>query len=249
MTSNTSAESETTNTGQTARDAGDQATTTQEAERATQQTGRSPQTLLADSAYAAVGSIDRGVSLLRSWRHRARQAPDAAQQRRQQVTGLVDHAGTRAKSLVRPSQLRQRMDGLASDVAGEFDQLAGRGRGVVQSITRDRATRNALAQTSTARSQLKGAATSVRKAVGRSTEAVDTAGEKLARDEGEPASAAHSAGSDTAGGSSQGSGSAASRRSGSKAASSESASSGQQSSGQQSAGSQSSSSDDDPAAS
>lgn len=82
-----------------------------------------------------------------------------------------------------------RTDGLRTGAVEEFDQLARRGRGVVTSVTRGQATQRALAQTKAARSQLKAAATSVRKTFGASAEAVDTAADKVGQERSDSAKA------------------------------------------------------------
>ena len=147
--------------------------TSAEAATTAQQAERTAQTVVSDSVYAAVGAGDSAVAALRS-------LPRRVETLRTEVT----EAPARARSLVTetPAHLRSRVEDLRSDALEEFDGLAKRGRGVVASVTRNKATQRALDQTKAARSQLKAAVTSVRKSVGASAEAVDTAAEKVGQE-------------------------------------------------------------------
>jgi hypothetical protein len=127
--------------------------------------------MVTDGAYAALGVGDTAVAALRRM---PKVTPRTVERRMRSVE-------TRARSLWTdaPEHVRARLEAVRRSAEGEFDAYAQRGRSVVAGITRSKTTRRALDQTRTARSQVKAAATSVRKAFGDSAEAVETAADKI----------------------------------------------------------------------
>lgn len=141
---------------QAARTTGPAARTTGQATRTAEQAERTVRELARDGAYAALGVGDSAVGLLRSLPRRAGELPGDV---RSAVGGLVTTAG---KGL---------------------DSYARRGRGVARSITGSRPTRRAVAQGKVARSQVKAATTSVRKAVDEGVDAAGSAAGKVGDDQ------------------------------------------------------------------
>jgi Rho termination factor, N-terminal domain len=111
--------------------------------------GRSTVALLRDGGYATIGATDAAVAAVRRLGERAEQLR----------VELPDLTKLRNRDDVSVS-----LRALSSNVEERFDALAGRGREVVESLQRSRPTRNAVAQTRAARSQVEAAVTSVRRA-------------------------------------------------------------------------------------
>ena len=138
--------------------------------------------LVTDGAYAALGVGDTAVGALKG-------VPGQVERLRRETPRTVE---TRVRDVERrvktlwaetPQELKARLEAARKSAETEFDAYAKRGRSVASSITRSPATRRALAQARTARSQVKAAATSVRKALGESAEAVETAAEKVGEEQ------------------------------------------------------------------
>ena len=102
--------------------------------------GRSTVALLRDGGYATIGATDAAVTYVRRLGERA-----------EQLRGDL------------PST-RDDLYASLRNVEDRFGALAGRGREVVESLQRSRPTRDVVAQTRVARSQIKAAVTSVRRA-------------------------------------------------------------------------------------
>lgn len=130
--------------------------------------------LVVDSAYATIGLTDSAVAVLKT-------LPLKAAELREEAPVIVKTA---------PKQATERVQAVAAQgkaVAAEFrtqaDQrlgtLAARGREVVGKVQNSAATKRALDQSRIARSQVKAAATSVRKAVGAGVQAAEVAADKV----------------------------------------------------------------------
>jgi len=131
--------------------------TVRAAEKTVERAGRTLTTVLVDTAYASIGVTDTAVAFLRS-------LPTTALKLRGTDTGS-----------------------LTGLIEREFDELAGRGRKVVDAIATNPATQRAVEQTKTARNQLKTAAGQVRKSAEVAAEAVEDgvgAAEAAAREVG-----------------------------------------------------------------
>lgn len=110
--------------------------------------GRSTVTLLRDGGYATIGATDAAVSYVRRLGAKANE-----------VRGELN-----ARKLRDPRELSASLQKLGADVEQQFEALAGRGRELVASLQGNRATRRAVERTDVARSQVKAAGTSVRRA-------------------------------------------------------------------------------------
>lgn len=130
--------------------------------------------IVTDSAYATVGAGDLAVSV-------ARDLPGRLDTLRKEQATLVKEAPAKAQSFVKeaPSKLQNEINEQLSSVRGEVQTYATRGRKLVNSISDANATKKALSQTETARSQVKGAVTSIRKAVEQSQQAAQKAVSRL----------------------------------------------------------------------
>jgi ATP-dependent Clp protease ATP-binding subunit ClpA len=144
--------------------------TARQARQTSVQAERTVRSLVSDSAYAALGVGDSAVGVLRH------------------VPGEMERIRTEGPKRVRslwtetPEELQARLAAARKGAEKEFDSYAQRGRAVVRSVQRSRATNRAVEQAKVARSQVKAAVTSVRKAFGAGVEAVETASEKVGED-------------------------------------------------------------------
>ncbi|HEX6254422.1 MAG TPA: Rho termination factor N-terminal domain-containing protein [Euzebyales bacterium] len=125
--------------------------------------GRSTVSVLRDGGYATIGATDAAVSYVRTVGAKANEAG----------------ATLRTLKLPKPTDVTATLRDLGTGVEEQFEALAGRGREVVGSLQGSRATRDAVDRTRTARSQVKAAATSVRRAGEATTDAVDEAVERV----------------------------------------------------------------------
>jgi hypothetical protein len=156
--------------GQSTRAAAEAAT--RGARQASQDVPRNLGTIARDSAYAWIGAGDFAVSVVRHLGEKAAELrADAPQAVRsgvdpREVAGAVERSLTRART----------------DVTREFERLSDRGRGLVESIQRSGATRQAVSQFGTARSQVKAAATSAGRATRKAGEAVEDTVERVGDD-------------------------------------------------------------------
>jgi hypothetical protein len=134
--------------------------TTQKLTGSARNAGRSTVALLRDGGYATIGATDAAVAY-------ARRLGERAEQMRGELPDL--------KTPRNPAELYASLRELGSNVEQRFDALAGRGREVMESLQRSRPTRNAVTQARVARSQVKAAVTSVRRAGAAGGEAADQA--------------------------------------------------------------------------
>lgn len=142
-----------------------QATTTaRTTKKAAKQAERTVKTVVLDSAYATVGFGDSVVAAVRELPGKAPQIRGLGDQAEKAVTQL------RAEAPKKVSQLR-------SEATQQLDTFAARGRKVVKALRGSSSTRKALEQTKIARTQVKAAATSVRKAVAANVDAAENAAE------------------------------------------------------------------------
>lgn len=152
--------------------------TTQQAQRTRAQAERTARTFIADGAYAALGVGDTAVGVLKRLPTRVgrvgKKAPKTVEARVKGVERRVKSLWTET-----PDDLKTRLEAARTTAGKELDTYAQRGRSVVQAVTSNKATRRALDQTKVARGQVKAATTSVRKALGQSAEAVETAADKV----------------------------------------------------------------------
>lgn len=133
--------------------------TTQDVVEGARTAGRTTVSLLRDSGYATIGATDAAVSYVR-----------------QISTKATEARGTLSELKVpTPHDVTATLRELGHGVEEQFESLAGRGREVVASLQGNRATRAATEQVGVARSQVKAAATSVRRAGEAAGEAVEQA--------------------------------------------------------------------------
>ncbi|MEE8600486.1 hypothetical protein [Euzebya tangerina] len=127
-------------------------------------------TLVTDSAYAYVGAGDLAVSVVRD-------LPGRLESLRKDQAALVKDAPAKAQTFVKdaPSKLQAEINAQLDSVRGEVDTYATRGRKLVDGVTEAPATKRVLDQTEAARTQVKGAVTSVRKVVEQGREAAQKA--------------------------------------------------------------------------
>jgi hypothetical protein len=125
--------------------------------------GRSTVSVLRDSGYATIGATDAAVTYVRTVGTKANEAG----------------ATLRSLKLPKPTDVTATLRDLGAGVEEQFEALAGRGREVVGTLQGSRATREAVDRTRTARSQVKAATTSVRRAGEATTAAVDEAADRV----------------------------------------------------------------------
>ncbi len=123
--------------------------------------------------YVAVGAGERALEGTRSLRTQIRGLPS----RFPSVPSLREIPKV-ATTMGRES--RERAAGTAKRVRATYLELSGRGEQLVNRVSRSQPTKRAVAQTKTARSKVKGAATSVARAAQASGEAVTAAVDKVA---------------------------------------------------------------------
>lgn len=155
--------------------------------------GRSAVELLRDGGYATIGATDAAVAYVRRLGERAEQArhdlpnlatlprPDQLSASLRELGSTVEKrvSALAGRGLELGGTVEKRVETLAGrgraaladrgaelggTIEARFGTLAGRGREVVASLQRGRPTRDAVARTEVARSQVKAASTSVRKA-------------------------------------------------------------------------------------
>jgi hypothetical protein len=153
-------------------------TTSREGKATTEQAERTVRTFVTDSAYAALGVGDTAVGILKG-------IPGQVERFRKETPKSVETGVKDVEHRVRslwtdtPEELRSRLEAVRKDAEKEFDAYAERGRSVYESVRRSAPTRRAVEQSKAARSQVKAATTSVRKALGQSVEAVEAAADKI----------------------------------------------------------------------
>lgn len=140
------------------------------AKQTAKQAERTVRTVVLDGAYATVGLGDTAVETLRQLPVKAAQLRNEAPKK---VRSLTEDAPRDLKDLTARAKV------FRTTAERELDAYATRGRKVVQAIRGSASTQKALEQSRTARSQVKAATTSVRKAVKQSAVAVDTATGKV----------------------------------------------------------------------
>lgn len=128
------------------------------ARRTAEQAERTVRTIVLDGAYVAVGLGDTAVAF-------ARTLPT-------KVTELTNEG---------PRKVEINLTTLRSRTEREFDTLAERGRNIVKTAQRNGSTKQALDSTRVARSQVKAASTSIRKAMFAGANAVETTVESAGR--------------------------------------------------------------------
>lgn len=130
--------------------------------------------LVVDSAYATIGLTDSAVAVLKT-------LPLKAAELREEAPVIVKTAPKQATERVQA--LAGQGKAVAAELRTQADQrlgtLAARGREVVGKVQNSAATKRALDQSRIARSQVKAAATSVRKAVGAGVQAAEVAADKV----------------------------------------------------------------------
>ncbi|WP_370328335.1 hypothetical protein [Euzebya sp.] len=130
--------------------------------------------LVTNSAYATIGAGDLAVETARTLPKRLEAQRKARAERAQ---AFVKEAPIRAQALVKdaPTKLQAEWTHGYEAARKELDVYAARGRKLIDSIANAPQTKRALDQTETARSQVKGAVTSIRKAVEQGQEAAEGA--------------------------------------------------------------------------
>lgn len=140
------------------------------AKRTTKQAERNVRTVVLDGAYATVGLGDTAVESLRQLPGKAVALRNEAPKK---VRSLTEDAPRDLKDLTAKAKV------FRTQAERELDAYAARGRKVVQAIRRSSSTQKALEQSRIARSQVKAATTSLRKAVTQGATAVDDAADKV----------------------------------------------------------------------
>lgn len=140
------------------------AATAATAKGASAQAQRTLRAVVADGVYAAVGATDSAVEVLRT-------LPAKVSDLRAEVPGVEEL----------PKELQARLEVMRTDAGKELDALVDRGRTVVGTISRSAVTTRALEQTRVARTQVKAAVTSVRRAVDTSADAAGSVAGKVGR--------------------------------------------------------------------
>lgn len=138
--------------------------------------GAAVKDVVADSAYATLGAGDYAIAVARELPQRLE---NLGRQGARQATDLVKTAPARTQGLVR--EARGEVNESLTTARDGFGGYAERGRKVVKSISQAASTKRAVEQTDTARSQVKGAVTSVRKALEQGQDAVGTAVGRIGR--------------------------------------------------------------------
>jgi hypothetical protein len=121
--------------------------------------GRSTFGLLRDSGYATIGATDAAVSYVRQLGVKA-----------SELRGTV-----RSLTMPAPTDVSSSLRELGDGVEQQFEALAGRGRELVASLQRSQATQEATERARIARTQVKAAATSIRRAGDVATHVVEEA--------------------------------------------------------------------------
>lgn len=132
--------------------------------------------VVTDSAFATLGASDYAIAVARELPQRLE---TLSRERAQQATDLVKDAPGIVKNA--PAKLQGEINDTLASARNEFIDYADRGRKVVKSITQAASTKRAIEQTDTARSQVKGAVTSLRKAVAQSEDAAGVAVGRIGR--------------------------------------------------------------------
>lgn len=133
--------------------------TTRDVVEGTREAGKTTASLLRDGGFATIGATDAAMSYVR---HLGAKATEA----RGTISSL---------KVPSPQDVTATLRDLSHEVEEQFTSLAGRGREVVASLQTNRATRTASDRARVARSQVKAAATSVRRAGEAAGEAVEEA--------------------------------------------------------------------------
>ena len=155
--------------------------TARQARKTTAQAERTVRGLVSDSAYAVLGVGDSAVGVLRH-------VPEGMERFRKDAPETVEGGVRKVEQRVRtlwtdtPEEVQTRLEAVRRNAGEEFASYAKRGRAVASSVRQSKPTTLALKQAKTARSQVKGALTSLRKAVGASVEAVDDAADRVGED-------------------------------------------------------------------
>lgn len=129
-------------------------------------------TVVRNSAYATVGAGDLAVSVVRHFNQKAAE--------------LRAEAPSQLRTTIDPREVTGRIERgvetLRTEATKEFDRLSERGRTLIESIQRSTSTRKAFDQVGNARSQVKAATTSVRRATKLVGEAAEESVEKVGDD-------------------------------------------------------------------
>lgn len=125
---------------------------------------------LTDTAYATVGAGDLAIST-------ARELPQRLVALRNERIAQIKKAPTLVKEA--PAKLQAELNDGIGTVRDEITSFATRGRKVAKSVSNSKSTKQALSQTETARSQVKGAVTSIRKALEQGQDAVGDAAQRI----------------------------------------------------------------------
>jgi len=137
--------------------------TAAQARRASDAAQRTVKTVVSDAGYATVGAADTAIALVRTLPTKLQSVETPKLQETPRLT-------------------TERLETLRRNAEKEFDVLAERGRNIVSELSKkNSAGQRAAEQARTARIQLKGAVTSIRKAVFSGAEAVESTVEAAGR--------------------------------------------------------------------
>lgn len=142
---------------------------------------RTVKNIVIDTAYATVGLTDTAVEVLKSLPAKAAELREEAPVRVKTLsTTLTTEAPKQvtARFQAVTTQSKATVTELRGQVENSIGSYADRGREVLGKVQNSAATKRALEQSRVARSQVKAAATSVRKAVGATAAAAESAADK-----------------------------------------------------------------------
>lgn len=142
---------------------------------------RTVKNIVIDTAYATVGLTDTAVEVLKSLPAKAAELREEAPVRVKTLsTTLTTEAPKQvtARFQAVTTQSKATVTELRGQVESSIGSYADRGREVLGKVQNSAATKRALEQSRVARSQVKAAATSVRKAVGATADAAESAADK-----------------------------------------------------------------------
>lgn len=167
-TSATEAAEAVTEATQTATEAAE--AVTEAAQTATEAAQRTAAGLLSDGAYATLGAGERIAGALRALPGSIATLPHAARARAEAALRTARTS---------PEALQRTYADAVSAARQELDTYAARGRRLANDLSSNEATRQVLRQTETARSQVKGAVTSLQKVVQSGGHAVEAAAGRI----------------------------------------------------------------------
>lgn len=134
-----------------------------------------------DAGYALAALASDALQLATEALQLAKQVPAKAQGRVQEVSGKAQSRTAELRDLqARRADLEDKVRAFREEAEELLDEKAAQGRGITEGILNDDRVRRVLDQAKTARSQVKGALTSIRRTGGAAAGAASTAGKEQA---------------------------------------------------------------------